>query len=796
MAIKGLDQLQDMEKMVGLIAEHALKFDKAAKASADTVEDLHNQMRHFYGDAHKSFLERIASTTALPTFARELSKAIVTPLEESTRRVDEFKMAVISAGNELEAVKLRKSQLIAARQYQPALRAARQSIETAKEELVMAERQRSLVQQTQGFFSKGLTVNALITKGFIDAIHRSKEMNVSLIEANSSLDQRRQLTRDILQAQAATGNSTQDMATGVKALVNLGFDLQGNFKDVLETVVKMEEGLGVSYESSAKLAQIFQVGLRTPVREVADSIATIANNTALAADEATRFATEIGQALRLLGPGITQQATAVTEVVNRMAGAIKEAGGDPQEIIKAFAEMTHGTAQGFMARSLAGVTSPGALGTEAGARQALAGINQTINRIVTSAPGTAAYVAQLQAASEILSISTQNIVLYRDALTKANEPLSQRTTLEQRYREQITEAGKSLERIRGAFASLFQQGFLPVIYATNWLLKNISDFLIGLTKSRIAVVGFTTLVGIGIVRTSAALIRLAGTLAIVAANANVAAAAMARRAVVEGIATTASTTPGFFSGLLTKLTGRGATAATAASTAARAAASGRMLTMVGSIAGWVGSLFRFISSGTGFAAMIAGAVGYGLGRLYDRLVPWNALADVPKTLGQFYAKWRDRNQVVFRAANIQRRSADSVLSEIRQAVLGGREGDIESILRKEAHQIRGMKTEMGLQAFMERLQETVTEARERIGLSGVTDRTQRDIDRDRDLIEYLKKLVENTELHKDITKKIGRTQQLQDERDQIKKEGEAADRRLESPTLHMFNDALDWFRKR
>src|SRR3546814_1014543 len=82
----------------------------------------------------------------------------------------------------------------------------------------------------------------------------------------------------------ATGASFSATAEAARDLVGYGYDLSGSFKENLVLITQMRDGLGVATRSSAEMVAIYDRQLKAPVREIADAIARVANDTALAAD--------------------------------------------------------------------------------------------------------------------------------------------------------------------------------------------------------------------------------------------------------------------------------------------------------------------------------------------------------------------------------------------------------------------------------------------------------------------------------------------------------------------------------
>ena len=338
---------------------------------------------------------------------------------------------------------------------------------------------------------------------------RSGEMNRSLIEANSLIDNRIELSSQVWEVMAATGTEQQSANEAAKALVGVGFDLRNNFKDTLEVMVEMRDGLGVSYENSAQMARIFEVNLKTPVREVADQIALIKNNTSLAADEATRFATEIAKSLRFLGPDAQGSAAKVSGYVTLMAAKMKDVGGNGEDLVKVFNEMTKGTSQGFFLRGAARVNSPGEVGSIGGSKAAMQGIDQAIKTLVTAGPGSPAYSAQVESAAQILGTSTDAIQLWGKTIEAYNAPLNANQKLLQAWQQEMEASSASVRQIKDSIIALVQRGVEPWIKYINEALSLTAKAFQWAASSAYAYVPVTVLVAVGAVKTGVSLFKLA-----------------------------------------------------------------------------------------------------------------------------------------------------------------------------------------------------------------------------------------------------------------------------------------------
>lgn len=767
-----------MVKAFQTMMSDVARMEKSSNTIAKNFGTLLTQMK----SNRQSVVDTMLGGIKLPAFMQELSRSIITPTEKLeagmkmfTDQLDAARGKAAEFQKELERAVRTGADPDVIEAWRENRRGAMAEIRELKAGLTLLTEQAELKKQTAKFTGEQLSLEYLVVRGFKDAIQRSGELNRSLIEANAHLKTRYALSRQIWDVSAKTGASQESMLEAAKALTAVGFDMRGNFKETLMVMVQMKEGLGVAYEHSAEMARIFETNLRTPVREVADAITAIKNQTSLAADEATRFATEIGKALRLLGPGAIQGSAAeVTKYVTMMSARMRDVGGDANEVIKAFQTLTKGTAEGFMLRGMAGVNRPGAMGTEAGSKAAMAGIDRMINQIVRSKPGTMAYTAELEIASQVLGISTESVRLWGDMMKKANQPLTEQQKLQEAWRTQVTAANESLGRIKQSFMALLQRGFTPIIEVVQPVLGWLADLVAKIASNKVAIFLVTTgvIVGIGkvifsLTQLTAALIRTS-VAAIAAAKSETLRQSMQLDmwAKMKGgpaaFGTAARATQvhtaylGWFGKFGQSLTSINTRAGSWISTfVGRVPVLGPMFNWLGRgmhaglgtlntrLWGLVGRLGMF---GPVAAVAAAGAAGWALGRLIDKKWPDNWIAKAAQATGEWYAKVFDKANV--KTAQLNKFQGDLTWSQLaaqmRQMVYQGRESDVEKHFMSQVHRIKGFESELGGRTLLEVYKQTMAEAREKIGLASVTSAEEEVRNRDLKLIDLTRQGIENT----------------------------------------------------
>jgi hypothetical protein len=763
MAAETERQVEMMTKSLRFFQEDMQRVAKSSGVVAQNLQQLTWQVKF----GQRNFMEYVSAAIKLPPVFKEASMALIRDNEQIKDSIkglqDQQRLGQEMLNQTKEQIKLERADRAdpgKLKSLREEKRIYESMVKETKAAIDLEEKRTVLKQRVEAITGRQLAVEFLMIKGFRDAIRFSGEVNEALIQANSLTKIRHELTDQIYAVQAKTGASMQVMLGSARALMAVWPKSRTDFQSTLETVVQMEEGLDVSSDNAAQLARIFQINLKTPVRDIADQIAIIANNTSLAADEAARFATEIGKALRLLGPGAAPGAKEVSGYVTMIAGRMKDVGGDANEIIKMFSEMTKGTPQAFMLRAISGVGTPGALGTQAGAQAAMQGIGKMIDRIVTAAPGTAAYTAQLEAAAQIMGISTETVRLYRDMLKEANRPLDEHAKLQQRWQEQIVNANKALQRVRESFVALIQRALLPLVPPIAWAFGVIARIVSFLASNRVTV-GIATIVVVGaIVKTVASLYRLAAALIQVALASQVAAKyqMLSRPFAVGGMAAEGG---GFISKIVQQVP---------------------WLQKIGvginGILGIVSKIGRFMVSGPALAVMLAAAIGVSLGLLFNRLFPKLA-REIGEGLYHIFNKSQFAQTVYSKPGQ---KPVWEIMADIRREAIRGHMAEAIRIFEEGKYKVAGLRTEAGAKGYLNQFVATMADVREKIGLTTVTAEEKATLENDRKMIELTKKQVDNSD---EYLKRVREYEQRNNSRRDAKRATEERERMLREAQFRM-----------
>jgi hypothetical protein len=371
--------------------------------------------------------------------------------------------------------------------------ASMQALLGAQKEISIQEKLINFAVKRDFYLKESVPTLALVAKLLDSTIEANSKLNQTLLESNSTFSARYRLVNSIYEIQKETGASLETMGDSARALVSYGQELDANWKSNLKTVVMLRDGLGVSAEHGAELVNLFERRLRIPARDVGDSIARIANNTSIAADQAARFSIEIGRTLSLMGPGIGKEAVRVNEVVIKMAGQMRELGGNAEDVVKLFQELGKGTPEGFQMRGF-GHVNVNQISTPQGTRQAFEGIGRLIEQIVKAPPGTEAYVAQLEAAAAATRTNTELVRFYNEALRGSSKPLTESQQLEERYRNQMQLTGNVILQFRTSVGALLHEALLPLLKLGTPILRVMANFVQTLVEFKPTVYAITAAV--------------------------------------------------------------------------------------------------------------------------------------------------------------------------------------------------------------------------------------------------------------------------------------------------------------
>lgn len=305
------------------------------------------------------------------------------------------------------------------------------------------------------------------------------ELNRSLIQGNNYLETRRDLLVASTQAMTRTGASTEQATRAIRALVFYGLETDRNFSQILEHSLKLEKTFGISTEHSAEMFFIYRK-LNIESASVADNIATIVNQTSLAADEARRYATELGKAAIFLPKGGVGSIAGAQVFLGRMEGLVKEAMGQQGELTAMMADMM-GTGSGSMRALMLGA-QPSDLSSDAGQRRAIERLLQLTRPAFAAreAGATTQSLQMLEAFSEMFTggkVSPRTLIALNESYGKLADQQNKQLTLADKWSNELTNTGELLGVVTRSVKNLLTAGMIPAVQAFNWVLSVVGKVL-------------------------------------------------------------------------------------------------------------------------------------------------------------------------------------------------------------------------------------------------------------------------------------------------------------------------------
>ncbi len=233
---------QDLTKTFGEVLYDIGKIEKSSKNIAQNFDQLLNQIRRV---RPISITQLIAGGPKLPAWAKMISSAVITSVDEIDGRIKLLNEGIVVAGS-----KIREFQE-AIDDYGPSdeafeyVRIEAKLIEEYKAGLYFLEKQTRAKELAARFTGEKMSWEYAFIQGLVHSVKLSGQMNQALVEANTLARERYEINDKIWRVMAKTGHTNEGMLEASRALVGVGGDLRSSFEDTLETMVQMKDGLGV-----------------------------------------------------------------------------------------------------------------------------------------------------------------------------------------------------------------------------------------------------------------------------------------------------------------------------------------------------------------------------------------------------------------------------------------------------------------------------------------------------------------------------------------------------------------------
>lgn len=316
------------------------------------------------------------------------------------------------------------------------------------------------------------------------AASAESHLNQAIIQANASYGQRLAITNSIYHIQKDMGASNAEIAESAVALVNYGMEAKSSFRENLKVVQMMNDGLGVSVQSAAELAHVWTQQLQLSTEEVATTISRIVDDTALAAEEATKYAISIGRSMGALKKGVfsAELEKGITDYMLQLEAASKQTLGTSGEFTDMFKRMT-GSVDGIRQAAILGIGDVRSMTPE----KMTKGLEHVAQQLEAIGSNQAQRVALAEQYSRILGISVETLLNLPEVLESMRELDKQRAStmdIEERWRKQMVQAGSALEKLKNSALALIYQSLTPLVKVLSMVAEVINWVLRGLISCK------------------------------------------------------------------------------------------------------------------------------------------------------------------------------------------------------------------------------------------------------------------------------------------------------------------------
>lgn len=333
------------------------------------------------------------------------------------------------------------------------------------------------------------------------------ELNQDLINANSSWMTRKKLMYDTLLVQAQLGATFGKATEVARALVFYGLEDKKNFVDVVKTVVRLNEGLGMSVENAAELATIVEQRIHGDFEQVANVMAQLVNSTALTADEAGRLASNLARVMETVRPGVA--ATALPEITKLVGGyesALKRLGGQAGTVEQFLSKLT--TPEGLTAAGILGVQSPEFLTTQAGVEQVMKNFQAYGEGLLQNAEGWDRRW-RLDALGQQMGMNADQVSMLLQVMKEQSKETAVDIDIQTRFNQQLGATGASFVRLANSLMGLIGGGLYPFVVALNSIADALNWAVQGILKFKALAYTAMATVTVAAIGLTGALSRLA-----------------------------------------------------------------------------------------------------------------------------------------------------------------------------------------------------------------------------------------------------------------------------------------------
>lgn len=327
----------------------------------------------------------------------------------------------------------------------------------------------------------------------VDLIGKQRQLNMNLIDANSSYQVRNSLFHTALATQARLGTSFDTSVEAARALVRHGLEMSTTFEENLGLVVKLHTGLGVGVDTAADLAAVVERQVKGSFEGVSKVVAELVDFTAIAGEDAAKLAVNLNRAMSRVGPGGVTSMPDVVRLVGRYESALREVGAMPGSFEALVEKLTSYEGLDMAARLR---VNPEFIRTTQGVQGVLDNFHDYIKTFVGNTTGITRQM-QLHLLAQQFHTTAQSINEMLIAGERAKAPLDESISLQNRWRQQLNATNQGFERIVNTIGALAQRVLSPFMDIFTGAVNLVAGGLELINSTKTGFYSATAAVGIG-----------------------------------------------------------------------------------------------------------------------------------------------------------------------------------------------------------------------------------------------------------------------------------------------------------
>lgn len=387
-----------------------------------------------------------------------------------------------------------------------------------------------------------LDIGSGMLKQTAQTVTNVQKLNEALQESNSDFTHRLRTMESIARVQQLTGTQFGTIVNASKSLVRYNLDAKSTFQANLKTVVMLHDALGMATDEAAELASVAENSVHANFQAVGDVIATIVDQTALAAGEVKNLGMALTQTLGIINPGSATTLPQVIQALSGYEGALKQVSGKVGAFQKFVQHLA--TPEGMMSAGMLGVT-PEMINTKEGIDMIMSSFERLVNQQVGQLTGIQRGL-KLEIVGQAMNLTKYEVSDMTKALDIYRSQLVENVSLQDRYNNEMFNLSRGANMALSSLSSLLQQGLVPFVVALNAIVYVIGTGVQWLAKWQHAGVTAMIAVGLGAVIVASKLRSVAGAfidVMIAAQAAQIALRAYAKQQVINAGTAAATAAP-------------------------------------------------------------------------------------------------------------------------------------------------------------------------------------------------------------------------------------------------------------